>query len=230
MPIRLEELRARTPPELIGEDRLCAACSYNLRGLRDDGKCPECGRLIKQRDLLRFADRMVDAPIEWLRVFRLGALFLFLGGWIMAGGLMAWALLGQVWCPVGALLGATIWTAGTVLTTRPRPRTPATQFDPDKEWAGWRAWARASQPMWMLALGGGAIVQAMGIASPLTVIPIGVLMLGGVVGWWPLMMIQSNLAYWASDTDLSQKLRNASWSVGIGLGLGAGVLAIWSCA
>lgn len=226
MPIRLEELRARTPPELIGEDRLCRGCSYNLRGLRDNGKCPECGKPIKLRDLARFADRMVDAPLSWLRTFRLGTLLLFLGGWGMAGGLMTWALLGHVWCALGALGGSIAWAAGTVLTTRPRPRTPATQIDPDKEWVVWRAWARASQPMWTLALGGAAIAQATDQASPITVIPIGALMLAGLVGWWPLMMIQSNLAYWASDTDLSVSLRHASWSVGIGLGLGAGVCLV----
>jgi hypothetical protein len=44
---------------VIAVDHECKRCSYNLRGLREDGRCPECGTpigLSATGDLLRFAD------------------------------------------------------------------------------------------------------------------------------------------------------------------------------
>ncbi len=44
---------------VIAVDHECKRCSYNLRGLREDGRCPECGTpigLSTTGDLLRFAD------------------------------------------------------------------------------------------------------------------------------------------------------------------------------
>ncbi len=54
MPARPGPPTARnTPPppppgDLIAEDIACANCSYNLKGLRVGGPCPECGRKIPQ--------------------------------------------------------------------------------------------------------------------------------------------------------------------------------------
>jgi hypothetical protein len=44
---------------VIAVDHECKRCSYNLRGLREDGRCPECGTpigLSTTGDLLRYAD------------------------------------------------------------------------------------------------------------------------------------------------------------------------------
>jgi serine/threonine protein kinase len=69
-------------------DVACAQCGYNLRGLAGSGKCPECGRAI--RDSL-FRDRLIFADEQWLRVVTAGVttiawgvaavtvLYLFLG-------------------------------------------------------------------------------------------------------------------------------------------------------
>lgn len=43
----------------IIKDLYCRRCGYNLRGLRDDGRCPECGSAVglsTHGDLLHFAD------------------------------------------------------------------------------------------------------------------------------------------------------------------------------
>lgn len=43
----------------LADDFDCKKCAYNLRGLCEDGRCPECGTpvgLSTQGDLLRFAD------------------------------------------------------------------------------------------------------------------------------------------------------------------------------
>lgn len=53
----------------LSADVACRRCGYNLRGLRDDGRCPECGTpigLSTQGDLLRFADP------DWLFKIALG--------------------------------------------------------------------------------------------------------------------------------------------------------------
>ncbi len=50
-------------------DRPCARCGYNLRGLKPDGHCPECGSSLAQSlqgNFLRFSD-----PV-WLDKLRLG--------------------------------------------------------------------------------------------------------------------------------------------------------------
>lgn len=56
-------------PGPIEEDTICARCGYNVRGLRADGLCPECGTPIArslQGNLLRFADP------AWLDKLRFG--------------------------------------------------------------------------------------------------------------------------------------------------------------
>ena len=61
-------------PEAIGhrvilEDLSCHRCAYNLRGLRQDGQCPECGAPIEVSvagDALRFADP------RWVRDLAVG--------------------------------------------------------------------------------------------------------------------------------------------------------------
>jgi hypothetical protein len=55
----------------IAEDLSCAACGYNLRGLRSDSVCPECGVSIQAS--------VKAIPItDWLPRFRLGVTFLLM--------------------------------------------------------------------------------------------------------------------------------------------------------
>lgn len=55
----------RVPPSytdaagMIDRDLTCRRCGYNLRGLREEGRCPECGSAVglsTRGDLLQFAD------------------------------------------------------------------------------------------------------------------------------------------------------------------------------
>ncbi len=57
-------------------DTSCRRCSYNLRGLSEEGRCPECGTpvgLSTQGDLLRFADP------DWLESLARGLNFILWG-------------------------------------------------------------------------------------------------------------------------------------------------------
>lgn len=69
-------------PDLFDEhgtiicDRTCRRCGYNLRGLREDGRCPECGTpigLSTRGDLLRFADP------AWVEKLALGIKYMLWG-------------------------------------------------------------------------------------------------------------------------------------------------------
>ena len=53
----------------INHDINCRVCEYNLRGLSEDGNCPECGKSIEWSlcgDLLKYAD------MEWLHTVKIG--------------------------------------------------------------------------------------------------------------------------------------------------------------
>jgi len=74
------------PAEVLQEDRACARCGYNLRGLRSDGMCPECGAPIQhslQGNMLKFADG------GWLEKVKLG---IALKLWNVLFGLIAGAV------------------------------------------------------------------------------------------------------------------------------------------
>ena len=212
MPVRPEELKR--PVELILDDRTCRGCGYHLRGLKTDAKCPECGRPIRARDAARFADQMMQAPFAWLRRYVGGTFAMFAGGWLMIVGLLAWDLFAWPGWGCAALIGSAIWTVGVWVATNPRPKTQAMAGDPSAEWRWLRAWARASQPLWIPGIALGLTADWSGSASVLLIVPASMCVLAAVIGWWPLMAHQANLAHWASDTSLAGLLRIVSWSVG----------------
>ncbi len=45
-----------TKPPFLDEDLYCTSCWYNLRGLRTNGACPECGHSIAETKRVRKAD------------------------------------------------------------------------------------------------------------------------------------------------------------------------------
>lgn len=63
-------------PGFVGTDRPCRGCSYSLRGLPRDGRCPECGAPV--RDSLR-GFFLAYADPDYLETIRSGL------SWVLAG-------------------------------------------------------------------------------------------------------------------------------------------------
>lgn len=108
----------------INQDIACKRCSYNLRGLRLDGVCPECGTPVGRSvtgDLLRFADpKWVGTVATGLNLIVLTFLFgIFLG--CAAGGAAA-ALGGSV--VIVLVASACMWVLNLIgiwMMTAPDP-------------------------------------------------------------------------------------------------------------
>jgi len=110
---------------VLQEDRACARCGYNLRGLRADGLCPECAAPIEhslQGNMLKFADA------AWLQKVKRGiALKLWNVLFAVAGGFTG-AIIGALAPGVAPLvilvlsiMGAALGIAAAWLLTAPEP-------------------------------------------------------------------------------------------------------------
>lgn len=229
MPIRLEDLRAaaKQSQPIVG-DRPCRHCGYNLVGLKSDQNCPECGKPIAgPKDLPRYADQMVNAPMRWLKHFHFGCSLLFWSGIVLT-------ILG-IWLFLTLRAGVAMtfaavslaWAVGAWISVAPRPKSKAMVIDPAREWQWARILARVSQWFWPAAgtACASSIVTSGTLSAGLAAAAIACTVIA-LVGWWPLGMVLSNLAYWSSDTELADRLRNASWLTAIGLLASAAYLSL----
>lgn len=117
----------------IIEDVSCIQCGYNLRGLRADGRCPECRTAIhhsQHGNLLKFAEP------SWIRSVSRGANLMYWGIVIgiltgLVGGLLgaitgSIVVAGAIMVP-GAVLGAVLHLAAVFLITTQEPRISLTE-------------------------------------------------------------------------------------------------------
>jgi hypothetical protein len=65
-----------TEASLTPEKILCIACGYDLRGLAEDGACPECGTSVARS---RMGDRLAGADPGWLKRIALGQTMVSVG-------------------------------------------------------------------------------------------------------------------------------------------------------
>lgn len=216
MPVDPEKL-GKVVPFLIDHDRACRKCGYNLVGLMSDGVCPECGRKIqiRRRDVVRYSDNLVNAPLGWLSVLATGSVLLFVAslGVFFSLVIAAWlatrgVLLG---CAISGGFGA-IWYIGSWVVTRPRPKMKTILVDPHKEWAGLRWSARATQAFWVVS----SLLLAIYAINDETFYAwcgLGAFVIAAL-GLIPFCALVSNIAHWGSDTGLAHHLRACAWSVG----------------
>lgn len=231
MPIRLEDLRAaaKASQPIIG-DRPCRYCNYNLIGLKSDQNCPECGKPISgPKDIARYADQMVNAPMRWLKTFNLGCTLLCWSGIAMAILGLSLFVTASAGFAIAFAAVSLVWAAAAWISVAPRLKSKMMMIDPLREWHLARICARVSQWFWPIAgtLCASSIVTDGTLSTALALASIACAIIA-LVGWWPTGMILSNLAYWASDTELADRLRNASWITAIGLLASVAYLALVS--
>lgn len=212
---------------MIIDERKCVACGYSLHGLWSDGVCPECGRpiLTRRKEIPRYSDNLIHAPMGWLQGFSFGSTMLALSGIGLIATLVALALTMLETVAFAALLCAAGWSLATFITTRPRPVTKATTMPPQREWATLRWASRVTQIFWVVLCvavlariemqkGGastGGTDQALTIAAFIAFVVAG-------LGTIPFCVILSNLAFWAEDSGLAQHLRGCAWTVALSAG------------
>ena len=220
----------------ILDERLCDHCGYNLKGLREDGACPECGKTIARSRRRSSDDSIVDAPLTWLHSLSSGAYILAFAGviflcfrvgvWITDGGMHTLCMLG--------LLGTTLmWWAGVFICTKPRPGGTENSA---REWSKLRLVCRLSQAGWA-CWAATALIAEMLIAKNLTGAATAMNWLGlafflsGFAGQFALCLYLSNLADWASDTSLSDHFKSASylsiaWALAVGFSVTSGLVGL----
>ncbi|MBX3385141.1 MAG: hypothetical protein KF768_01070 [Phycisphaeraceae bacterium] len=222
MPIDERELSGKALPTVILDDRVCAGCGYSLKGLRTDGKCPECGRAIRRpSSRLSAADDFTHAPLAWLRAFSTSAqcaffgYLLFVGCWIACAvfGSRVPAIWGLMFFP-GLLL---VW--GVIGLTQPRPVMPSATRPPGREWFKRRIAARVCSLGWLIMTAGTIGHLAVFPTGVMHGVSVAITYLGfavAIVGLAALFAYLSEIADWANDIALVFKLRAAIWIVGGG--------------
>ncbi len=224
----------------------CWHCRYDTTGLIGD-ICPECGVDLNaeaegtgpaslrgwersgggtpgKRPPRRFASKLGEAPISWLRTFH-------------------WACLLTVACPILAIAATGVWIRGFLAAsaalflltsfvwftaayfiTRARPRMAGIEVDVRTEWAGLRWSTRWLQTSWV-------IVASLHLADVLSFTGIGpawhvvayVFAYLGMAGLIPMLLYIANLMDWADDTEFAYRIRGCALFISIGLLMAAAI-------
>jgi hypothetical protein len=129
-----------TPPESMRDE--CYRCGYDLRGIANDGVCPECGLLAERSR--RETDELHDSRPQWLRSLSLGIILILIAvvapiaATVAITLLFPWAINSTGWkIPpglIGPYLGAIVLVCGTILLTRREGYDPADRADRGARW------------------------------------------------------------------------------------------------
>lgn len=228
---------AAPAPDLFDQDGViiantaCRRCGYNLRGLREDGRCPECGTpigLSTRGDLLRFADPdWVDKLARGVRYMLWGLLVVVvaggLGGCVLKSGGLPTACVGAF-----TILAGLLNVYGAWLLTSPDP----SRVGEDRLVTA-RKIVRIGLIAGVLKEVTETLVETLNILPWWVVVFLGIpsVLLGliGVVGEFAKFLFIEKLANRIPDPKLAAFARFLRWAYCIGLAImviGGGLLVI----
>jgi hypothetical protein len=209
-------------------DHECKKCGYNLRGLREEGRCPECGTpigLSTTGDLLRFADP------DWVEKVARGLTIIL---WMILGGLIGGVLAAGAGAIVGKETGTIIIFVvqlvsfyGVWLMTEPDPS--GIGEDPNitarKVIRITLVVGLLNSPL-QLALDAFDLPKAGVILVGLSMLLVGIV---GLVGEFAKFIYYERLAKRIPDDALAGRARFLKWAFPTALGVlvvGAGVMVV----
>ncbi|MCL4743072.1 MAG: hypothetical protein KJZ54_12820 [Phycisphaerales bacterium] len=207
----------------VESGRVCARCGYDLRGLFVGGVCPECGTTIgRAGSKAAVRDALTLAPLSYLRRLT----------WVCVGLAALGPLNGVAFLIAGATRAAwpealltvvgLAWAWVVWRVAQPKPHRAGLTEPPEKEMVRVRRAARLTQCAWPAAAALKTIAAGMSSAgAPLpAVLPFlilaGVLTVVGFMGFVPLSLWLADLADWAMDTSLGDRLRVVAWLIAFG--------------
>lgn len=224
-------------------DRPCPQCEYNLIGLTPGMLCPECGAPIVTSSGASAADEnLTSAPRNYLIVLSMALGTMTFCAFVGLIALSQPKPQGINWVVLAGIVAAVGWAAGIFVATQPRPQAVVQRVAPRMQQRHARWIARLTQMAWVglpLGLGVAADLDQQAITAAATtgaafVRPqISVLLtMGawiasgiGVMGLLVVCYMLADLADWASDSPLAERLRLAGLGLPIGLPL---ALAGWA--
>jgi hypothetical protein len=214
VPISERELRrlaAHRDASVIIDDQPCRRCSYNLKGLKRGGVCPECGEPITlvERRVSNDAT-LVTAPRHYLVRLSVAARLMFwsavLGppSTVVCGTLFSQAIIASI----SVVFWGSVWALGVALGVG--RRLPGENSEvPEGEDRTLIVLARSLQLAWI----GAGLFLLLAEALPALATKCGATALAlvfvGYVGAWPLMLRWATIADAAADMDLARGLRQS---------------------
>lgn len=122
--------------------------------------------------------------------------------------------------PTMMLIAGVLWAGGLFLVSGPLPKSSDRTDEDVRLWRRLSIAARATQVVWAIVPAIALLMLTLPAPHPIVGSIITwsarILLVVGAVGWWAVAILGAELADWASDSDLSFRLRVAVMTMGLG--------------